>query len=267
MEDDGDASTGGGEPAQPVIWNELLLYALAEEDIIDLGMGNPDLPTPQHIVEKLLEASVKSTNHRYSASKGIKGLRLAIANWYLRRSRRRFWKNDSSADKQAAYSTLYTALTTVAKLIAPAMPFLAEELYQNLVRSVDETAPESVHLAEWPVVMEEFIDESLNHEMELVMKLVSPDILHKTEAGGVKLGVAAGDLDRDGGFGQLFLGLVDIGLLQVGAVAVTTEVIGEGIALLAHGGKLFLALGNQLVFFLVDGVLVQWLFAHGRLST
>jgi isoleucyl-tRNA synthetase len=64
-------------------------------------------------------------------------------------------------------------LTTVAKLIAPAMPFLAEELYQNLVRSVDETAPESVHLAEWPVVMEEFIDESLNREMELVMKLVS----------------------------------------------------------------------------------------------
>jgi isoleucyl-tRNA synthetase len=96
-----------------------------------------------------------------------------LSTWYVRRSRRRFWKNDSSADKQAAYSTLYTALTTVAKLIAPAMPFLAEELYQNLVRSVDETAPESVHLADWPVVMEEFIDESLNHEMELVMKLVS----------------------------------------------------------------------------------------------
>lgn len=96
-----------------------------------------------------------------------------LSTWYVRRSRRRFWKNDSSADKQAAYSTLYTALTTVAKLIAPAMPFLAEEMYQNLVRSVDETAPESVHLAEWPAVMEEFIDESLNREMGLVMKLVS----------------------------------------------------------------------------------------------
>lgn len=91
----------------------------------------------------------------------------------MRRSRRRFWKNDSGPDKQAAYSTLYTALTTVAKLLAPAMPFLAEELYQNLVRSVDETAPESVHLAEWPKVMDEFIDESLNHEMRLVMRLVS----------------------------------------------------------------------------------------------
>jgi isoleucyl-tRNA synthetase len=96
-----------------------------------------------------------------------------LSTWYVRRSRRRFWKNESGADKQAAYSTLYTALTTVAKLIAPAMPFLAEELYQNLVRSVDETAPESVHLAEWPSTMEEFIDESLNREMELVMKLVS----------------------------------------------------------------------------------------------
>ncbi|RIK54574.1 MAG: isoleucine--tRNA ligase [Chloroflexi bacterium] len=96
-----------------------------------------------------------------------------LSTWYVRRSRRRFWKNESSADKQSAYSTLYTALTTVAKLIAPAMPFVAEELYQNLVRSVDETAPESVHLAEWPVVMEEFIDESLNREMKLVMKLVS----------------------------------------------------------------------------------------------
>jgi len=96
-----------------------------------------------------------------------------LSTWYVRRSRRRFWKNDSGADKQAAYSTLYTALVTVAKLIAPAMPFLADELYQNLVRSVDETAPESVHLAAWPEVMEEFIDESLNREMELVMKLVS----------------------------------------------------------------------------------------------
>ena len=96
-----------------------------------------------------------------------------LSTWYVRRSRRRFWKNDSDSDKQAAYSTLYTALTTVAKLIAPAMPFLAEELYQNLVRSVDETAPESVHLAEWPQVMDEFIDESLNRDMNLVMKLVS----------------------------------------------------------------------------------------------
>jgi isoleucyl-tRNA synthetase len=96
-----------------------------------------------------------------------------LSTWYVRRSRRRFWKNESGADKQAAYSTLYTALVTVAKLLAPAMPFLAEEIYQNLVRSVDEAAPESVHLADWPTVMDEFIDESLNRDMDLIMKLVS----------------------------------------------------------------------------------------------
>jgi isoleucyl-tRNA synthetase len=108
-----------------------------------------------------------------NATRPIEAFVERLSTWYVRRSRRRFWKNDSGADKQAAYSTLYTALTTVAKLLAPAMPFLAEELYQNLVRSVDETAPESVHLADWPVAMEEFIDESLNREMQLVMRLVS----------------------------------------------------------------------------------------------
>jgi isoleucyl-tRNA synthetase len=96
-----------------------------------------------------------------------------LSTWYLRRSRRRFWKSESDSDKQAAYSTLYTALVTVAKLLAPAMPFLAEELYQNLVRSTDESAPESVHLAEWPKLLPEFIDESLNRDMDVVMRLVS----------------------------------------------------------------------------------------------
>jgi isoleucyl-tRNA synthetase len=108
-----------------------------------------------------------------NATRPIEAFVEKLSTWYVRRSRRRFWKSDSGADKQAAYSTLYTALVTVAKLIAPAMPFLADELYQNLVRGVDETAPESVHLAEWPSVVEEFIDESLNREMSLVVRLVS----------------------------------------------------------------------------------------------
>jgi isoleucyl-tRNA synthetase len=108
-----------------------------------------------------------------NATRPIEGFVEKLSTWYLRRSRRRFWKSESDSDKQAAYSTLYTALVTVAKLLAPAMPFLAEELYQNLVRSVDETAPESVHLAEWPEVLPEMIDESLNRDMSLVMRLVS----------------------------------------------------------------------------------------------
>jgi isoleucyl-tRNA synthetase len=96
-----------------------------------------------------------------------------LSKWYLRRSRRRFWKSESDADKQAAYATLYEALVTVSKLLAPTMPFLAEELYQNLVCSVDREAPESVHLADWPIFNSDRIDEALNADMELVMKLAS----------------------------------------------------------------------------------------------
>ena len=96
-----------------------------------------------------------------------------LSNWYLRRSRRRYWKSESDGDKAAAYETLYQALTTLAKLLAPAMPFMADELYQNLVRSVDEGAPLSVHLADWPKPDEQSINEQLNREMALVMRLAS----------------------------------------------------------------------------------------------
>ena len=108
-----------------------------------------------------------------NATRPIEAFVEKMSTWYLRRSRRRFWKSESDSDKQAAYSTLYTALVTVAKLLAPSMPFLAEELYQNLIRSVDEASPESVHLAKWPEVLPEMIDESLNRDMALVMRLVS----------------------------------------------------------------------------------------------
>ncbi|HEY9077623.1 MAG TPA: isoleucine--tRNA ligase [Anaerolineaceae bacterium] len=96
-----------------------------------------------------------------------------LSNWYLRRSRRRFWKSENDGDKQAAYATLYEALVTISKLLAPTMPFMAEELYQNLVRQVDPDAPISVHLADWPGYSRVAIDERLNEEMALVMKLAS----------------------------------------------------------------------------------------------
>lgn len=96
-----------------------------------------------------------------------------LSSWYLRRSRRRFWKSESDTDKQAAYTTLYTALVTLSKMIAPAMPFLADELYQNLVRSYYPDEPESVHLTTWPDVDDYLIDEQLNKDMELVMRLAS----------------------------------------------------------------------------------------------
>lgn len=96
-----------------------------------------------------------------------------LSNWYLRRSRRRFWKSGSDADKKAAYATLYEALVTISKLLAPTMPFIADEIYRNLVVSVDILAPISVHLSAWPEFEPEIIDKSLIDEMSMVMKLVS----------------------------------------------------------------------------------------------
>ncbi len=96
-----------------------------------------------------------------------------LSNWFLRRSRRRFWKSESDGDKFAAYATLYEALVTLSKLLAPTMPFIAEELFQNLVADLDHAAEVSVHLAHWPDYNQTMIDENLNREMELVMKLAS----------------------------------------------------------------------------------------------
>jgi isoleucyl-tRNA synthetase len=96
-----------------------------------------------------------------------------LSKWYLRRSRRRFWKSEADADKASAYATLYEALVALSKLLAPTMPFLAEELYQNLVRSVDSQSPESVHLADWPTSDPALVNDQLNAEMALVMRLAS----------------------------------------------------------------------------------------------
>jgi isoleucyl-tRNA synthetase len=96
-----------------------------------------------------------------------------LSNWYLRRSRRRFWKSESDADKYAAYATLYEALVTLSKLLAPTMPFIADELFQNLVRSHTTFAPLSVHLSDWPEANEALVDDRLNREMALVMRLAS----------------------------------------------------------------------------------------------
>ena len=95
-----------------------------------------------------------------------------LSNWYVRRNRRRFWKAEGDADKQAAYRTLYTCLVTVARLLAPFTPFVAEALYQNLVARVDANAPESVHLAAWPALDEALLDERLVADTETLLKAV-----------------------------------------------------------------------------------------------
>ncbi|TBH21079.1 isoleucine--tRNA ligase [Thermus thermamylovorans] len=95
-----------------------------------------------------------------------------LSQWYVRRGRRRYWKNEDPLDREAAYATLYEALVLIAKLSAPFTPFLAEVLWQNLVRSVFPEAPLSVHLADWPEVDPHLVDEELVAKMRAVLKVV-----------------------------------------------------------------------------------------------
>ncbi len=95
-----------------------------------------------------------------------------LSNWYVRRSRERFWAKGMEQDKINAYMTLYTALVTAAKAAAPMIPFMTEEIYQNLVRSVDKGAPESVHLCDFPEVNEAWIDKELEKDMAEVLRIV-----------------------------------------------------------------------------------------------
>ena len=95
-----------------------------------------------------------------------------MSNWYVRRSRERFWAKGMEQDKINAYMTLYTALVTVCKVAAPMIPFMTEDIYQNLVRSLDKTAPESIHLCDFPAVNESCIDKELEAKMDEVLKVV-----------------------------------------------------------------------------------------------
>ena len=95
-----------------------------------------------------------------------------LSNWYVRRNRERFWSQELNDEKIGAYVTLYKVLTNLSKIIAPFVPFMAEEIYQNLVVGLDKTAPESVHLCLWPEVEEKAVDKKLEQEMDLAYKIV-----------------------------------------------------------------------------------------------
>ena len=95
-----------------------------------------------------------------------------MSNWYVRRGRERFWAKGMEQDKINAYMTLYTALVTVSKVAAPMIPFMTEEIYQNLVRSIDKDAPESVHLCDFPVADETFVDKQLEKDMKDLLEVV-----------------------------------------------------------------------------------------------
>ena len=107
-----------------------------------------------------------------------------LSNWYVRRSRRRFWRSDEGdADKMSGYFTLHTCLVTVAKLMAPLAPFVSEEIYQNLVCSVDPEAPDSVHLADFPVADESLVDDDLMEATRLAMRIASMGRAARSKSG------------------------------------------------------------------------------------
>jgi isoleucyl-tRNA synthetase len=109
----------------------------------------------------------------YGATLVLEPLLDDLTNWYVRRSRRRFWKSEHDVDKDAAYATLYRVLVTLCKLLAPLVPFVAEVMYQNLVRSVNEEAPESVHHCDWPEADASAVDQKLLDHMALAMQIAS----------------------------------------------------------------------------------------------
>jgi len=117
------------------------------------------------------------------AGRRIEGFVDDLSNWYIRRSRRRFWKSENDADKLSAHATLYECLTTTARLLAPITPFIADEMYRNLVGSFYPEAPESVHLADFPEARREFIDEKLSEDTKLVMRSASLGRSARSKAG------------------------------------------------------------------------------------
>ncbi len=117
------------------------------------------------------------------AARAVESFVDVLSNWYLRRNRRRFWKSEADTDKQAAYYTLYTCLVTVAKLLAPFAPFVSEAIYRNLVCTGDATAPESVHLADWPVVDATQLDAELETDMAVLLQVVELGRSARSESG------------------------------------------------------------------------------------
>lgn len=163
------------------LWNTYSFFVTYAR--LDGWLPNPDIKPLYNDLDKWLLSAlnamirdVTEALEHYDVTGATRPIETFVNNlstWYLRRSRRRFWKTESDADKNAAYATLYQALVAVSKLLAPTMPFLSDEMYQNLIRSNDENAKESVHLTSWPGFDQSMIDEKLNNEMELVMKLAS----------------------------------------------------------------------------------------------
>ena len=164
------------------LWNVYAFYVLyAEIDKIDptkynlseckLSFLDKWLLSEYNALVRLVTDALDK-HDMLSSSRAITEFVDKLSNWYVRRSRERFWGSEESDDKISAYKTLYEVLVSLSKLIAPFVPFLAEEIYQNLVRNLDKNAPESVHFCSYPEADEKYIDKSLNEGMDKVLEVV-----------------------------------------------------------------------------------------------
>ena len=178
----GKAVQEGQRKFMSTLWNTYAFYVLyADIDQFDATKYTLDyekLPVMDKWLLSKLNTLVKTVdenlgNYRIpEAARALDSFVDEMSNWYVRRSRDRFWAKGMEQDKINAYMTLYTALVTVAKTAAPMIPFMTEDIYQNLVRNLDPTAPESIHLCDFPVANEQHIDKELEDNMEAVLKIV-----------------------------------------------------------------------------------------------
>ena len=174
------------------LWNTYAFYVLyAEIDQFDPNQYEWKMDTlsvmDKWLLSKLntMVRNIDTNLENYRIPEAARALQEFVddmSNWYVRRSRQRFWGKELTQDKINAYKTLYTALVTTAKAAAPMIPFMTEEIYQNLVRNLDKTAPESVHLCDFPVCDESLIDEELERQMEQVLEIVALGRAARNEA-------------------------------------------------------------------------------------
>ena len=178
----GDAVVEGQRKFMGTLWNTYAFYVLyANIDGFDPTKYTLDKSTlsvmDKWILSKL-NSTVKAVDEYLDAYKITEATRVLesfvdeLSNWYVRRSRERFWVKDMPTDKINAYLTLYTSLVTIAKISAPMIPFMTEDIYRNLVCSVDKSAPESIHLCDFPVADESMIDKALEENMDEVVDVV-----------------------------------------------------------------------------------------------
>ena len=178
----GKAVTEGQRKFMGTLWNTYAFYVLyAEIDQFDptkYNLADCKLSVMDKWLLSRMNSMVKAVdenlfNYRIpEAARALESFVDQLSNWYVRRGRERYWVQGMPEDKIAAYMTLYTALVTTAKAAAPMIPFMAENIYLNLVKNLDKNAPESVHLCDFPDVNEAAIDEALERDMQSVLDIV-----------------------------------------------------------------------------------------------